>query len=122
MKTKREVPVHKIAEELFESEIALLDMAISKRTKHLKSVDELGLRDLTPKQRKTCPTKKHRYRDHKEAVKVLHSIDNSRQRAAAEGRTYHFRQVGKYLCNCNSVHLTSQKQRAQIKVEVSLVA
>lgn len=113
---------HPISEELFEVELELLSQAVVSRRSHLRSVDELDHRDVPKKQKAKCPTKKHRYRDKKEAVKVLHSIANSRQRAAAEGRVYHFRQLGQYSCNCRAIHLTSQDQSAARKIEATYVA
>ena len=113
---------HPISEELLEADLELLQLAVVTRRSHLRSVDELARRDAPKKQKAHCPTKKHRYRDKKEAVKVLHSIANSRQRAAEEGRVYHFRQVGQYACNCRAVHLTSQDQSATRKLGVNNVA
>ena len=101
---------HPISEELLDEELELLEQVIVARRSHLRSIDELSHLDAPKKRKAHCPTKKHRYRDSKEAVKVLHSIANSRQRAAEEGRTYHFRQIGQYKCSCNAVHLTSQKR------------
>ena len=99
---------HPISEELLDEELQLLQKVVVIRRSHLKSIDELARLDALHKQKAKCPTKKYRYRDTKEAVKVLHSIANSRQRAAEEGRTYHFRQIGQYKCACKAVHLTSK--------------
>ena len=113
---------HPISEELLDEELELLEQAIVARRSHLRSIEELAHLDAPKKQKAHCPTKKHRYRDKKEAVKVLHSIANSRQRAEEEGRVYHFRQVGQYACNCRAVHLTSQDQSAARKLGVNNVA
>ena len=113
---------HPISEELLDPDLELLQKAVVTRRSHLRSIDELAHRDVPRKAKSKCPTKKHRYRDNKEAIKVLHSIHNSRLRAAEEGRTYHFRQVGHYMCNCKAVHLTSQKKSQLIVTGVNLVA
>ena len=103
---------HPLSEELLDADLELIAKAVVTRRSHLRSVDELAHLDTPKKQKAKCPTKKHRFRDRKEAVKVLHSIANSRQRAAEEGRVYHFRQVGQYACNCKAIHLTSQEKSA----------
>ena len=74
MKYNRVVNSHNIAEELLENELALINQAINARRSHLRSIDELDRRDIAPKQRKECKTKKRPFRDKKEAEHVLHLI------------------------------------------------
>ena len=51
---------------------------------------------------------KRRYRDHREAVHMLHKFTNQRRRAEQDGRHSKRREVRCYACNrCHGYHLTS---------------
>lgn len=56
-----------------------------------------------------CPvTRKRRFRDHKEAVAVLHLAEVARRRATEAGFETTRREVRDYLCQmCRGTHLTS---------------
>jgi hypothetical protein len=53
--------------------------------------------------------RKRRFRDHEEAVDVLHRIQAIRQSAELDGIPTRRREVRSYTCDrCHGVHLTSQ--------------
>ncbi len=104
-----------IAEELFEDELELLQMAVNSRRSHLQSVDALSQRGDRPKQRKACPTPKKRKFDSKlQADRVLHHIINRRQEAEASGQQYRFRQYRSYPCQ-NHWHHSSKPELASLE-------
>ena len=115
MKFERTEISHYIAEELFESELRLIDRAISKRRSHLRSVDELNRRDLAPKQRFKCPTKhKKVYRSKDSALHALHFSMNNRKEAEAAGVEYRFKMSRVYRCG-GHWHLTSKPEKASLE-------
>lgn len=58
--------------------------------------------------RRNCT--KIRYRDHREAVAVLHKIAGHRNRAEAYGLDSRRREIRSYRCDgCNGFHLTSKE-------------
>ena len=110
MKFNRVANSHDLAEELFDFELALIDKAIVRRQSHLRSVDELDMKDMAPKQRKTCPTKKRKFKDKLQADRVLHFIINDRNRAFELGKEYRFKQFRSYRCPCGSWHHSSKPE------------
>ena len=110
VKVNRTPKTHEIAEELMDYELELLDRAIISRRSHLRSVDELDRRDLTPKQRKECRTKKRPFRDKKEADHILHLIMNNRREALETGKHYRFVQYRSYRCHCGYYHHSSKPE------------
>jgi hypothetical protein len=116
MKFSRVVNSHDISEELFEDEIALINQAVNARRSHLRSIDELDRRDIAPKQRKSCPTNKRKFKDKTEAEYVLHKIMNNRKEALATGKHYRFAQFRSYKCSCGYFHHSSRPELGQIEV------
>lgn len=110
MKKDRIVRTHEIEDELFEYELELLDRAIIRRQSHLRSIDELDRKDIAPKQRKICPTKKRKFRDKRQADEVLHFITNRRNEALAAGKHYRFKQYRSYKCPCGAWHHSSRPE------------
>jgi hypothetical protein len=102
--------VDQIADELFDEELALIDRAIYKRSSHLRSVDALDIPDRKSRKRKTCPTNKRKFRDKKEADRVLHYIMNTRNEREALGMEYRFKQYRSYQCPCGSWHHSSRPE------------
>ena len=103
--------VGQIADELFDEELALIDRAIYKRTNHLRSVDALDMADRKSRNRKNCPTSiKRKFRDKKEADRVLHRIMNNRKEREALGLEYRFKQYRSYQCPCGSWHHSSRPE------------
>ena len=97
-----------LAEELLDHELELIDLAISSRRSHLKNVDHLEHRGLAPKSRRVCPTGKRKFKDKKEADRVLHLIMNNRKDAEADGKHYRFKQFRSYMCPCGYAHHSSK--------------
>jgi hypothetical protein len=116
MKYNRVVNSHKIDEELFDDEIDLINMAVNARRSHLRSIDELDRRDIAPKQRKSCPTNKRKFKDKTEAEYVLHKIMNNRKDALAAGEHYRFVQYRTYKCACGYYHHSSKPELGQMAV------
>lgn len=110
MKHNRVVNSHNIEEELLEDELALINQAINARRSHLRSIDELDRRDIAPKQRKECKTKKRPFRDKKEADHILHLIMNNRREALEDGKHYRFVQYRSYKCPCGYWHHSSKPE------------
>ena len=110
MKYNQMIKSHDIAEELLESELALIDKAINARRRHLRAIDELDRRDALPKQRKKCKTKKRPFRDRKEADRILHFIMNTRREALEDGKHYRFVQFRSYKCPCGYWHHSSKPE------------
>lgn len=53
--------------------------------------------------------RKHRFKDHKQAVAALHSAANRRQMAQYEGFETRRNEVRSYKCSrCSGFHITSQ--------------
>jgi hypothetical protein len=108
---------HPIHEELSPQEIAMINGAIATRKSHIRSVDELAHLDSGPRQRKSCPTpKKRKFKDKKQADRVLHLIKNDRRAALAEGKQYRFNLTRSYMCSCGYAHHTSQDRLASFEV------
>ena len=116
MKYNRVVNSHTIDEELFDDEIDLINKARITRRSHLRSIDELDRRDIAPKQRKTCPTNKRKFRDKTEADYVLHHIMNNRREAIQSGKHYRFAQFRSYECSCGFFHHSSKPELGEIMV------
>ena len=116
MKFNRVVNSHKIDEELFDDEIELINKAVIARRSHLRSIDELDRRHIAPKQRKTCPTNKRKFKDKTEADYVLHHIMNNRRDALASGKNYRFAQFRSYKCSCGYFHHSSKPELGEIAV------
>ena len=115
MKFDRVEKSHDIAEELLDSELMLLDRAITKRRSHLRSVDELNRRTLAPKQRHNCPTKQKKvYRSKDSALHALHFSMNNRKEAEAAGKEYRFKMSRVYRCG-GHWHLTSKPEKASLE-------
>lgn len=56
-----------------------------------------------------CASGKVRFRDHLEAVRVLHNAANARKEAAELGAGTNRREVRSYQCSrCHGFHVTSQ--------------
>ncbi|HMU35222.1 MAG TPA: hypothetical protein PKA04_00190 [Marmoricola sp.] len=67
----------------------------------------------TSKRKHKCTTGKVRFRDHLEAVQVLHSAANARKNAAELGAATNRREVRSYKCpRCHGFHITSQSALA----------
>lgn len=117
MKFERVEKSHEIDEELLDHELELLDRAITVRRSHLRSIDELDHRDLGPRKRKSCPTpKKRKFKDKRQADRVLHLIKNDRKAAEAAGKHYRFNLTKSYLCACGYAHHTSQTKFGSFEV------
>ena len=116
MKYNRVVNTHDISEELFDDELALINQAVNTRRSHLRSIDELDRRDLAPKQRKSCPTNKRKFKDKTEADYVLHHIMNNRKEAMESGKHYRFAQYRSYKCSCGYFHHSSKPELSEIAV------
>ena len=70
------------------------------------------MRERLPRMSKPCPTKKHRFRDHLEAVRALHHAGTTRKFAELDGRSSRRREQRAYKCTlCRGFHLTSQPER-----------
>lgn len=110
MKLDRVIRSHDLDEELMDYELELIDRAINIRKSHLRSVDELDRRDIAPKQRKECKTKKRAFRDKKEADHILHLIMNNRKEALETGKHYRFVQYRSYRCPCGFFHHSSKPE------------
>ena len=110
MKLNRVNRSHDLDEELMDYELALIDRAINARRSHLRSIDELDRRDIAPKQRKECKTKKRPFRDKKEADQILHLIMNNRREALEDGKHYRFVQYRSYKCPCGYWHHSSKPE------------
>lgn len=106
----RAAKVVDLNEELFDEEIALIDRAIFRKSAHLRSVDALDMPDRKSRKRKTCPTNKRKFRDKKEADRVLHFIMNNRKEREALGMDYRFKQYRSYQCPCGSWHHSSRPE------------
>ena len=116
MKYNRVITTHKIEEELFDDEIALINQAVNARRSHLRSIDELDRRDIAPKQRKSCPTPtKRKFKDKSESDYVLHHITNRRNEAEAAGQHYRFKQYRSYKCSCGYWHHSSRPDHASLE-------
>lgn len=105
-----------LRDELFEEELILIDLAMRSRKSHLRSVDEMDMPSRKARKRKTCPTGKRRFRDKKEADRVLHFIINRRNEAISLGIDYQFKQYRSYLCPCGSWHHSSKPERGDLAV------
>ena len=115
MKYNRVVNSHDISEELFEDELALINQAVNARRSHLRSIDELDRRDLAPKQRKSCPTNKRKFKDKIEADHVLHHIMNNYREAQELGLHYRFKQFRSYKCGCGYWHHSSKPELGSLE-------
>ena len=115
MKLKNINRAYSLDFELLDSELEMVDMAISKRRSHLRAIDELGHRDSLPKSRRPCPTHKKRYRDAKEAEVALRRIANNRKRSQENGVPYNITAVAQYQCQCGYVHISSRHDRYSVK-------
>lgn len=108
---------HPIDEELTRQELEMINSAVATRKSHIKSVDELAHLDSAPRKRKTCPTpKKRKFKDKKQADRVLHLIKNDRKSAVDAGKQYRFNLTRSYVCVCGSAHHTSQAKLATFGV------
>ena len=116
MKYNRVAKSHELEEELFDDEIALINQAVNARRSHLRSIDELDRRDQAPKQRKSCPTNKRKFKDKIEADYVLHHIMNNRREALATGKHYRFAQYRSYKCSCGYFHHSSKPTLSELAV------
>lgn len=62
-------------------------------------------------QRYQCPTGKRRFKDHRQAVDVLHSAQTARFFAAANDTSTRRAEVRTYRCTkCRGFHLTSKAE------------
>lgn len=100
---------HPLASELLDYELELVARAIVKRNSHLASVDQLDHLDSAPKQRKTCPTNKRKFRDKVEADRVRHLITSGSDKSPEY--TNKFALKRSYKCQCGYWHHTSQADR-----------
>jgi hypothetical protein len=115
MKYNRVVNSHGLEEELPPEHLEMIDRAIVRRTAHLRSIDELDMRDVTPKKRKTCHKNKRKFRDKIEADQVLHHIINRRKDAESAGRDYRFKQFRSYKCGCGFWHHSSKPELGSLE-------
>lgn len=68
------------------------------------------------KQRYQCASKKVRYRDHKEATRFLHIIENQRRDHLEIDGVTRRNESRSYLCpECRGWHTTSQPERSNFK-------
>lgn len=108
---------HPIHEELTRHEIEMINSAVTTRKSHIKAVDELAHLDSGPRKRKICPTpKKRKFRDKKQADRVLHLIKNDRKAAVEDGKQYRFNLTRSYVCACGFAHHTSQAELLSFEV------
>lgn len=114
-KSVRFVKSTDLAEELLESELAMIRKASNPRRSHLKNIDALDAKSDGHKTRRHCPTGKRKFRDKKEADRVLHFIMNDRRRAEAEGRNFRFKQYRSYICPCGFAHHSSKPDLASLE-------
>ena len=115
MKQNRVVNSHALEEELPPEHLEMIDRAIVKRNAHLRSIDELDMRDVMPRARKTCPKNKRKFRDKREADQVLHHITNRRREAELNGENYRFKQFRSYKCGCGYWHHSSRPELASLE-------
>ena len=66
---------------------------------------------LTKNKKRSCPSGKTRYKDHKQAVIVLHKMSNRRTNDIRDFGSTTYNQIRAYECNmCSGYHHSSNKK------------